>query len=66
MGIVITGSAFGHWTVRKFVVSEDGGVDARVAQFVKWAMRSVAAAFISQVQMHIYCICSVKFECYVR
>ncbi|ESQ28272.1 hypothetical protein EUTSA_v10018456mg [Eutrema salsugineum] len=48
VGIAITGAAFGFWTVRKFVVSEDGGVDASVAQFVKWAMRSVAATFIFQ------------------
>ncbi|KAG7593233.1 NEMP family [Arabidopsis thaliana x Arabidopsis arenosa] len=48
VGIVITGAAFGFWTVRKFVVSKDGGVDASVAQFVKWAMRSVAATFILQ------------------
>ncbi|KAG7655794.1 NEMP family [Arabidopsis suecica] len=49
VGVVITGAAFGFWTVRKFVVSKDGGgVDASVAQFVKWAMRSVAATFILQ------------------
>ncbi|KAL1208449.1 hypothetical protein V5N11_019243 [Cardamine amara subsp. amara] len=49
VGIVITGAAFGFWTVRRFVVSKvDGGVDASVAQFVKWAMRSVAATFILQ------------------
>ncbi|KAJ4884269.1 protein of unknown function (DUF2215) [Raphanus sativus] len=34
VGIAITGAAFGFWTVRKFVVSKDGGVDASVAQFV--------------------------------
>ncbi|CAA7047276.1 unnamed protein product [Microthlaspi erraticum] len=48
VGIVITGAASGFWAVRKFVVSKDGGVDASVAQFVKWAMRSVAATFIFQ------------------
>lgn len=57
VGIAITGAAFGFWTVRKFVVSKDGGVDASVAQFVKWAMRSVAATFIFQVKN---CICSCK------
>ncbi|CAN6937223.1 unnamed protein product [Brassica oleracea] len=51
VGIAITGAAFGFWTVRKFVVSKDGGVDASVAQFVKWAMRSVAATFIFQSTM---------------
>ena len=55
VGIAITGAAFGFWTVRKFVVSKDGGVDASVAQFVKWAMRSVAATFIFQVQI-AYCL----------
>lgn len=54
VGIVITGAAFGFWTVRKFVVSKDGGgVDASVAQFVKWAMRSVAATFILQSSLDI-------------
>ncbi|CAN8239098.1 unnamed protein product [Cochlearia groenlandica] len=51
VGVVISGAAFGFWTVRKFVVSEDGGVDVSVAQFVKWAMRSVAATFIFQSTM---------------
>lgn len=58
VGIVIAGAAFGFWTVRKFVISEDGGVDASVAQFVKWAMRSVAATFIFQVKCMVYCVCS--------
>ncbi|CAH8364316.1 unnamed protein product [Eruca vesicaria subsp. sativa] len=49
--IAITGAASGFWTVRKFVVSKNGGVDASVAQFVKWAMRSVAATFIFQSTM---------------
>ncbi|XP_006303988.2 uncharacterized protein LOC17899981 [Capsella rubella] len=53
VGIVITGAAFGFWTVRKFVVSKHGGVDASVAQFVKWAMRSVAATFILQSSLDI-------------
>ncbi|KAF8047330.1 hypothetical protein N665_3091s0003 [Sinapis alba] len=51
VGIAITGAAFGFWTVRKFVVSKDGGVDTSVAQFVKWSMRSVAATFIFQSTM---------------
>ncbi|XP_010499406.1 PREDICTED: uncharacterized protein LOC104776931 [Camelina sativa] len=54
VGIVITGAAFGFWTVRRFVVSKNGGgVDASVAQFVKWAMRSVAATFILQSSLDI-------------
>nr|VDD22559.1 unnamed protein product [Brassica oleracea] len=48
VGIIITGAAFGFWTVRKFVVSEDEGVDVSVDQFVKWATRSVAATFLFQ------------------
>lgn len=35
-------------------------VDASVAQFVKWAMRSVAATFIFQVKNCI-CSCELKF-----
>ncbi|CAF1906465.1 unnamed protein product [Brassica napus] len=48
VGIIITGAAFGFWTVGKFVVSEDEGVDVSVDQFVKWATRSVAATFLFQ------------------
>ncbi|XP_010521501.1 PREDICTED: uncharacterized protein LOC104800404, partial [Tarenaya hassleriana] len=48
VGIVIAGAALGFWTVRKFVISADGGVDASVAQFVKWAMRTIATTFIFQ------------------
>ncbi|XP_010550594.1 PREDICTED: uncharacterized protein LOC104821409 isoform X2 [Tarenaya hassleriana] len=48
VGIIIAGAALGFWTVRKFVISADGGVDASVAQFVKWAMRTIATTFIFQ------------------
>ncbi|KAK8689939.1 hypothetical protein V6N13_088646 [Hibiscus sabdariffa] len=34
--------------VRKFVISQDGIVDVGVAEFVKWAMRIIATAFIFQ------------------
>ncbi|XP_028060837.1 uncharacterized protein LOC114264419 isoform X9 [Camellia sinensis] len=40
------GAALGYWMVRKFVIAEDGSVDVGVAQFVKWAMRVIAATFI--------------------
>ncbi|KAF3528763.1 hypothetical protein DY000_02043868 [Brassica cretica] len=50
-GITITGTAFGFWTVRKFLVSEHGGVDVSVAQFVKRAMRSVPATLIFPVRV---------------
>ncbi|XP_028096526.1 uncharacterized protein LOC114296426 isoform X3 [Camellia sinensis] len=46
--IWIGGAALGHWMVRKFVISDDGSVDVGVAQFVKWAMRIIAATFIFQ------------------
>ncbi|PKI69171.1 hypothetical protein CRG98_010438 [Punica granatum] len=48
IGIIIAGAALGYWIVRKFVISEDGTVDVGVAQFVKWAMRVVAATLIFQ------------------
>ncbi|XP_030517609.2 uncharacterized protein LOC115731119 [Rhodamnia argentea] len=48
VGIVLAGAALGYWIVRKFVISEDGSVDDSVAQFVKWAMRVVAAILIFQ------------------
>ncbi|KAB2058627.1 hypothetical protein ES319_A11G246100v1 [Gossypium barbadense] len=46
--IILLGAALGYWMVRKFVISNDGSVDVGVAQFVKWAMRIVAATFIFQ------------------
>lgn len=49
VGIIIAGAALGYWIVRKFVVSEDGSVDAGIAQFMKWTMRVLAATLILQV-----------------
>ncbi|XP_059646476.1 uncharacterized protein LOC132293147 [Cornus florida] len=46
--IIIAEAALGYWIVRKFVISEDGSVDVGIAQFVKWAMRIIAATFIFQ------------------
>lgn len=54
VGIVLAGAALGYWIVRKFVISEDGSVDDGVAQFVKWAMRVVAATLIFQVRYFIF------------
>ncbi|GFY98044.1 guanosine-3',5'-bis (diphosphate) 3'-pyrophosphohydrolase, putative [Actinidia rufa] len=48
LGIVLAGAALGYWIVRKFVITEDGSVDGGIAQFVKWSMRIMAAAFILQ------------------
>ncbi|KAF9591273.1 hypothetical protein IFM89_003224, partial [Coptis chinensis] len=48
VALVLVGAALGYWTVRKFVMSEDGSVDVGVANFVKWAMRTVAMTFIFQ------------------
>ncbi|CAL5435651.1 unnamed protein product [Camellia sinensis] len=48
LGIVIAGAALGYWMVWKFVISDDVSVDVGVAQFVKWAMRIIAATFIFQ------------------
>lgn len=49
MGIVLAGAALGYWIVRKFVLSDDGSVDAGIAQFVKWAMRLTGVIFVLQV-----------------
>ncbi|KDP39653.1 hypothetical protein JCGZ_02673 [Jatropha curcas] len=48
VGIVLAGAALGYWIVRKFVIAKDGNVDVGVAQFVKWAMRTIATTFILQ------------------
>ncbi|XP_058105821.1 uncharacterized protein LOC131249211 isoform X2 [Magnolia sinica] len=48
LGIFLAGAALGYWIVRKFVLLEDGSVDAGTAQFVKWSLRVVAAVSISQ------------------
>ncbi|XP_028060831.1 uncharacterized protein LOC114264419 isoform X3 [Camellia sinensis] len=53
------GAALGYWMVRKFVIAEDGSVDVGVAQFVKWAMRVIAATFIFLVAMAFMLINSV-------
>lgn len=47
--IVLCGAALGYWVVRKYVISEDGRVDAGIAQFVKWAVRIIAVTSILQV-----------------
>ncbi|CAL5431679.1 unnamed protein product [Camellia sinensis] len=49
LGIVVAGVALGYWMVWKFDIAEDGSVDVGVAQFVKWAMRVIAATFIFQL-----------------
>jgi hypothetical protein len=46
--IVLAGAGLGYWLVRKYVISEEGGVDDGVAVFVKWAMRIVAITLIFQ------------------
>ncbi|XP_026664990.1 uncharacterized protein LOC103718839 isoform X3 [Phoenix dactylifera] len=46
VGIILAGAALGYWIVRKFVLSEDGNVDADIAQFVKWAMRIISVVFV--------------------
>ncbi|XP_038698310.1 uncharacterized protein LOC119995909 isoform X2 [Tripterygium wilfordii] len=48
VGIILAGAALGYWMVRKFVISNDGTVDVGIAQFVKWAMRIIAATLIFQ------------------
>ncbi|KAJ6824200.1 uncharacterized protein M6B38_102690 [Iris pallida] len=46
VGLVLAGAALGYWTVRKYILSEDGSIDAGTAQFVKWAMRTIAGVSI--------------------
>lgn len=58
VGVILAGAALGYWIVRKFVISEDGSVDVGIAQFVKWAMRFLAATCIFQV---LFCICPILF-----
>nr|DAD29134.1 TPA_asm: hypothetical protein HUJ06_030602 [Nelumbo nucifera] len=53
VGIILAGAGLGYWIVRKFVISEDGGVDAAIAQFVKWAMRIMAMTLIFQSTLDI-------------
>ncbi|XP_072952459.1 uncharacterized protein [Typha angustifolia] len=48
VGIILTGAALGYWIVRKFILSKEGGVDAGIAEFVKWTMRVIALVFVSQ------------------
>nr|GLL36729.1 uncharacterized protein LOC109181913 isoform X1 [Ipomoea trifida] len=53
VGIILAGAGMGYWLVRKYVVSENGGVDAGVAQFVKWAIRVVGITLIFQSTLDI-------------
>ncbi|KAL9675867.1 hypothetical protein QQ045_004075 [Rhodiola kirilowii] len=46
--IVLAGAGLGYWIVRRYIVSEDGEVDAGITLFVKWAMRIVGSTFILQ------------------
>ncbi|KAJ6799847.1 uncharacterized protein M6B38_203870 [Iris pallida] len=46
VGLFLAGAALGYWTVRKYILSEDGSIDAGTAQFVKWAMRIISGVSI--------------------
>ncbi|CAN6450072.1 unnamed protein product [Victoria cruziana] len=46
--LVLAGAWLGFWGVRKFVLSEDGAVDASVSLFVRWAIRIFGAVMITQ------------------
>jgi len=52
--IILAGAALGYWIVRKYVISEDGSIDAGIANFVKWAMRVLAVVSVLQVCSIIY------------
>ncbi|XP_047307700.1 uncharacterized protein LOC124911283 isoform X2 [Impatiens glandulifera] len=64
VGILLAGAALGYWIVRKFVISEDGTVDGGVVQFVKWAMRILAATFILQSTMDTLLAAEAFVLCY--
>lgn len=49
MGLIFAGAWLGFWTVRKFVLDEDGSIDSGIAIFVEWAIRIFAAALILEV-----------------
>ncbi|KAF8396312.1 hypothetical protein HHK36_017927 [Tetracentron sinense] len=59
VGLILAGAAVGYWTVRKFVILEDGSVDVGIVQFVKWAMCIIATTFIFQV------CCSLSSSCWL-
>ncbi|XVE90219.1 hypothetical protein DITRI_Ditri20bG0061500 [Diplodiscus trichospermus] len=69
VGILLSGAALGYWIVRKFVISKDGSVDVGVAQFVKWAMRIIAATCIFQstldTQLAMVALASFSAICYL-
>ncbi|XP_061367215.1 uncharacterized protein LOC133310315, partial [Gastrolobium bilobum] len=65
LGILLAGAALGYWGLRRFILSkEDGGVDAGVAQFVKWAMRTVGATLVSQVMLGHRGLTCVNYCCF--
>ncbi|MCL7035796.1 hypothetical protein MKW94_015922 [Papaver nudicaule] len=47
------GATLGYWIMCKFVISDDGRVGVGVAQFVKWAMRTVAVTSILQSTLDV-------------
>ncbi|KMZ69530.1 hypothetical protein ZOSMA_20G00060 [Zostera marina] len=51
MGLIFAGAWLGFWTVRKFVLDEDGSIDSGIAIFVEWAIRIFAAALILESSM---------------
>ncbi|MCL7039640.1 hypothetical protein MKW94_003699 [Papaver nudicaule] len=53
LGIVLVGATMGYWIMCKFVISDDGRVGVRVAQFVKWVMRTVAVTSILQSTLDV-------------
>ncbi|KAI7998675.1 hypothetical protein LOK49_LG10G01175 [Camellia lanceoleosa] len=63
LGIVLAGAVQGYWIVQKFVISEDGSVDVGIAQFVKWAMHVIAAAFIFQSTLDTHLAIGALVSC---
>lgn len=51
---ILAGGALGYWIVRKYVISEDGRIDAGIAQFVRWALNIFGVVFVLQVFIILY------------
>ncbi|GAB2282719.1 hypothetical protein Dimus_017258 [Dionaea muscipula] len=69
--IVLAGAWMGFWTVRKFILTEDGSIDTSVAQFVALTVRISAAVMILQSSLDallaaVALICTAGFSMLLR
>ena len=51
--VILDGAWLGFWAVRKFILTEDGSVDTKTAQFVEWSIQIVSALLLLQVVIYI-------------